>query len=147
MPIEGLTLNEAVEKMRGPVGTPITLTIVREGVEKPVRRHPHPRRHHGRSARESKGDVGYHPHHLVQRADLRRPARTTIDKIKAEIGADKLKGYVVDLRNNPGGLLDQAIAVSDAFLDRGEIVSTRGRHAEETQRYNARRATSPTACR
>jgi carboxyl-terminal processing protease len=56
----------------------------------------------------------------------------------SEIGADKLKGFIVDLRNNPGGLLDQAIAVSDAFLDRGEIVSTRGREADETQRYNAR---------
>jgi carboxyl-terminal processing protease len=60
-----------------------------------------------------------------------------IEKIEKEVGADKLKGYVIDLRNNPGGLLDQAIAVSDAFLDRGEIVSTRGRHAEETQRHNA----------
>jgi carboxyl-terminal processing protease len=56
----------------------------------------------------------------------------------AQIGADKLKGYVLDLRNNPGGLLDQAISVSDAFLEKGEIVSTRGRNAEETQRFNAR---------
>jgi C-terminal peptidase prc len=51
---------------------------------------------------------------------------------------DKLKGYIIDLRNNPGGLLDQAISVSDAFLEKGEIVSTRGRSAEETQRFNAR---------
>jgi carboxyl-terminal processing protease len=56
----------------------------------------------------------------------------------AQIPAEKLKGYVLDLRNNPGGLLDQAISVSDAFLERGEIVSTRGRNAEETQRFNAR---------
>src|SRR5204862_6241096 len=53
-------------------------------------------------------------------------------------GGDKFKGYVIDLRNNPGGLLDQAISVSDAFLEKGEIVSTRGRNAEETQRFNAR---------
>ena len=58
---------------------------------------------------------------------------------------DKVKGYILDLRNNPGGLLDQAIAVSDAFLDRGEIVSTSGRHADETQRFDARRAISPAA--
>jgi carboxyl-terminal processing protease len=64
--------------------------------------------------------------------------RTAIDKLSSEIGPDKLKGWVVDLRNNPGGLLDQAILVSDAFLDRGEIVSTRGRNAEETQRFNAK---------
>ncbi len=64
--------------------------------------------------------------------------RASIEKITTEIGADKLKGYVVDLRNNPGGLLDQAIMVSDAFLDRGEIVSTRSRNAEDTQRFNAK---------
>src|SRR6476659_289210 len=60
-----------------------------------------------------------------------------MDKIQADIGKDKVQGYIIALRNDPGGLLDQAIAVSDAFLDRGEIVSTRGRHADETQRYNA----------
>jgi carboxyl-terminal processing protease len=64
--------------------------------------------------------------------------KSAIDKLSNEIGQDKLKGYVIDLRNNPGGLLDQAILVSDAFLDRGEIVSTRGRNAEETQRFNAK---------
>jgi carboxyl-terminal processing protease len=64
--------------------------------------------------------------------------RTSIDKLTTEAGADKLKGFVIDLRNNPGGLLDQAIMVSDAFLDRGEIVSTRSRNADETQRFNAK---------
>ncbi len=68
----------------------------------------------------------------------------TTENLKRAIGdlsskaGDKLKGFVIDLRNNPGGLLEQAISVSDAFLDSGEIVSTRGRNAEETQRYNAR---------
>src|SRR5471030_1115600 len=64
--------------------------------------------------------------------------KKAIDDITAKISDDKLKGYVLDLRNNPGGLLDQAISVSDAFLEKGEIVSTRGRNAEETQRFNAR---------
>ena len=61
-----------------------------------------------------------------------------IDKIEADIPADELKGFVLDLRGNPGGLLDQAVLVSDAFLDKGEIVSTRGRHADEVQRFSAR---------
>src|SRR5881398_2605609 len=63
--------------------------------------------------------------------------RKAINELTTQTG-DKLKGFVIDLRNNPGGLLDQAISVSDAFLERGEIVSTRGRNAEETQRFNAR---------
>ena len=64
--------------------------------------------------------------------------KKAIADISAKISDDKLKGYVLDLRNNAGGLLDQAISVSDAFLQKGEIVSTRGRNAEETQRFNAR---------
>ena len=64
--------------------------------------------------------------------------KKAISELTSQIPADKLKGFIIDLRNNPGGLLDQAISVSDAFLDRGEIVSTRGRNVEETQRFNAR---------
>jgi carboxyl-terminal processing protease len=64
--------------------------------------------------------------------------KKAISEITGEVPNDKLRGYVIDLRNNPGGLLDQAISVSDAFLERGEIVSTRGRDPEETQRFNAR---------
>jgi carboxyl-terminal processing protease len=64
--------------------------------------------------------------------------KKAISNLTKQLGADKIKGFVVDLRNNPGGLLDQAISVSDAFLDKGEIVSTRGRNAGETQRFNAR---------
>jgi carboxyl-terminal processing protease len=64
--------------------------------------------------------------------------KKAITDITAKVSKDKLKGYILDLRNNPGGLLDQAISVSDAFLEKGEIVSTRGRNAEETQRFNAR---------
>ena len=64
--------------------------------------------------------------------------KKAISDLTGQLGAEKVKGFVVDLRNNPGGLLDQAISVSDAFLEKGEIVSTRGRNAEETQRFNAR---------
>src|SRR4029079_16841712 len=63
--------------------------------------------------------------------------KSQIDKLSTQIGADKVQGIVVDLRNDPGGLLDQAIAVSDAFMNEGEIVSTRGRRADEIQRFNA----------
>ncbi len=135
--IEGMTLNEAVEKMRGPINTPITLTIKRDNVEKPfdvelVREEI--TIHSVRSHEE--GDVGY-----VRISSFNEQTfdglKEAIDEIDTKVGKDKVKGYIIDLRNNPGGLLDQAIAVSDAFLDRGEIVSTRSRHAEETQRYNA----------
>src|SRR5208337_5465312 len=64
--------------------------------------------------------------------------KTAILKLQHEIPADKLKGYILDLRNNPGGLLDQSIQVADAFIDQGEIVSTRGRNAAETQHFDAR---------
>ena len=64
--------------------------------------------------------------------------KKAISDLNNQLGADKLKGFVLDLRNNPGGLLDQAISVSDAFLEKGEIVSTRGRNSDETQRFNAR---------
>ena len=63
--------------------------------------------------------------------------KKAISDLTSQLGSDKIKGFVIDLRNNPGGLLDQAISVSDVFLDKGEIVSTRGRNAEETQRFNA----------
>jgi carboxyl-terminal processing protease len=67
--------------------------------------------------------------------------QAAIEKIKAQVPADKLKGYVLDLRLNPGGLLDQAVSVSDTFLDRGEIVSTRGRDPKDISRFDAGRAT------
>ncbi len=132
----GLTLSEAVERMRGPVDTDIKLTIQRANAEpfdvtltravikiQSVRSRLH-------------GDVGY-----VRITSFSEQTATGLEdaiaKIKSEAG-DKLHGLVLDLRNNPGGLLDQAIAVSDAFLEKGEIVSTRGRHEDQAQRYNAR---------
>ncbi len=135
--VDGMTLNDAVEKMRGPVNTPIVLTIKRDNVDKPfdvklVREEITV--DSVRSHRE--GDIGY-----IRISSFNEQTfdglKTAIDSLDGAIGIDKEKGLVIDLRNNPGGLLDQAIAVSDAFLDHGEIVSTRGRHADETQRYNA----------
>jgi carboxyl-terminal processing protease len=88
-------------------------------------------------SREEGGDIGYL--RVTQfNEQTYEGLRTAIEKLSSDIGQDKLKGYVIDLRNNPGGLLDQAIMVSDAFLDRGEIVSTRGRNKDENQRFNAK---------
>lgn len=137
--VQGLTLNEAVEKMRGPVNTDIVVTLRREGRADPFDITITRDVIRIRSARwrEEGEDVGYI--RLTQFNEQTFDGlKQGIEEITKDIGEDKLKGYIVDLRNNPGGLLDQAIAVSDAFLDRGEIVSTRGREAEETQRYNAR---------
>ena len=138
-PVHGLTLNQAVEKMRGPVHTKIKLTIMRKGRDKPIDMiivRDLIRVKSVRSHNEG-NDVGYIriTQFNEQTADGVKKAIINLTK---QLGADKIKGFVVDLRNNPGGLLDQAISVSDAFLDEGEIVSTRGRNAEETQRFNAR---------
>ncbi|HSZ65182.1 MAG TPA: S41 family peptidase [Xanthobacteraceae bacterium] len=137
--VQGLTLNQAVDKMRGPVNTKIKLTIMRKGSDKPievsimrdvirvksVRSHPEGE------------DVGYI--RITQFNEQTTDGlKQAINDLNNSLGADKIKGYIVDLRNNPGGLLDQAISVSDTFLDKGEIVSTRGRNPEETQRFNAR---------
>jgi carboxyl-terminal processing protease len=137
--VQGLTLNQAVEKMRGLVNTKINLKIMRKGAEKPldiaiVRDVIRVR---SVRSRVEGDDIGYIriSQFNEQTTDGLRKALTDIS---TQVGNDKLKGYVIDLRNNPGGLLDQAISVSDAFLERGEIVSTRGRDAEETQRFNAK---------
>jgi carboxyl-terminal processing protease len=136
--ILGLTLQDAVEKMRGPVNSPITLTVVRKGVDDPfdvkvVRDviHINPVKYDVEG-----GDIGYiriTTFNEQTTANLQK----AIEDLKKQLGPN-LKGYVIDLRNNPGGLLDQAISVSDAFLDQGAIVLTRGRNLEETQRSNAR---------
>lgn len=135
--IQGLTLEEAVEKMRGPVNTPITLTIIRKGQNDPfevkivrdvVRINP--------VRFNTEDDVGYIRVKTFSEQTFDE-LKKGVDELKKEIGP-RLKGYVVDLRNNPGGLLDQAIAVSDAFMEKGAIVITRGRNLEETQRSNAR---------
>jgi carboxyl-terminal processing protease len=136
-PVQGLTLNQAVEKMRGPVNTKIKLKIIRKGQDKPLDITLTRENIHVRSvrARTEGGDVGY--------IRITTFNEQTTEGLKKEIAnqqnalGDKLKGFIIDLRNNPGGLLEEAVTVSDAFLERGEIVSTRGRNAEETQRRSA----------
>ncbi|HEU4518554.1 MAG TPA: S41 family peptidase [Microvirga sp.] len=138
-PVQGLNLNQAVDKMRGPVNSSVMLRIQRKEAKDPVevKLTRETIRIRPVRARLEGGDI------VVLRVtqfneQTFENLRSNIDKLTSEAGADKVKGYVVDLRNNPGGLLDQAIMVSDAFLDRGEIVSTRSRNAEETQRFNAK---------
>ncbi|MEM7684067.1 MAG: S41 family peptidase, partial [Pseudomonadota bacterium] len=134
----GLTLAEAVEKMRGPVGSDIIITISREGAEEPFDVTITRAVIKIRAVRaRAEGDVA-----VLRITTFNEQTydnlETAIEKMKDEIGEDKLQGYIVDLRNNPGGLLSQAIAVSDAFLETGEIVSTRGRDLNEADRVNAK---------
>ncbi len=135
--VHGLSLAQAVEKMRGKVGTRIKLRVRRKGVDdfdvtitravvkiRSVRSH-------------MDGFVGYLriTSFSSQASD---EVRKAIEKFKEEVGG-KLKGVIIDLRNNPGGLLDQAVKISDMFLEQGEIVSTRSRLAKDTSRFNARK--------
>ncbi|MBB6465498.1 S41 family peptidase [Aminobacter carboxidus] len=136
--VRGLTLNDAVEKMRGLINTPIKLTILREGADKPIELSIM------RDVIKVKAvkfrvdnDVGY----LKVTSFTEKTfddLQNAIVTIKKQIPAEKLKGFVLDLRLNPGGLLDQAVSVSDTFLDRGEIVSTRGRDPKDITRFDSR---------
>jgi len=136
--VQGIPLNEAVDKMRGKVNSGITLTIKREGKDpfdvKVVRDVIKVKS--VKSDLEGKDeDVGY-----IRISSFTEQTQDGLEAAIRDIrkkAGPKLKGYVVDLRNNPGGLLDQAISVSDTFLEKGEVVSTRGRNADETQRFNA----------
>lgn len=134
--VMGLTLSEAVEKMRGRVGTKIVLTVAREEQEPfdvtitrdiiKIKSVKH----------DLYDDVGYiRITSFNEQTDV--GLNRAVKEINTQAKGKKLKGYVLDLRNNPGGLLDQAIAVSDAFLEQGEIVSTRGRDANQADRANA----------
>ncbi len=135
--VTGMSLSEAVEKMRGPVDSKIKLTLARKGKDQPfdvtltravikispVRSH-------------AEGDVGY-----VRLSSFSEQSgtavRDAVEALKKKLGKN-MRGLVLDLRNDPGGLLDQAVAVADAFIDKGEIVSTRGRRPDSIQRFNAR---------
>lgn len=134
----GLTLNDAVEIMRGPVGEEIVLTIFREGVDEPfdvtivrdiIKLTAVKVRTEGRAI-------------VVRITSFTEKTYSNLfegiaEEVEANGGVDNIDGFVLDLRNNPGGLLSQAISVSDAFLDAGEIVSTRGRYEEDSDRFNA----------
>jgi carboxyl-terminal processing protease len=135
--IQGMPLNEAVERMRGPADSKVTLTVLRSGEKKPLEIVLTRAVIRVESVKyERKGDVGYiRITSFSEKTDS--GVKTAVSNLKKQVG-NGLKGYVIDLRNDPGGLLDQAIAVSDDFLTGGEVVSTRGRKPEDTQRYNAR---------
>ena len=135
--IAGITLEQAVDKMRGAVNTPIIVTLVRKGRAEPfdvkivrevIRINPVKSRLEGGViyAKISSFSEQTHANLVKQVADLKSKAGKTV------------KGYIIDLRNDPGGLLDQAIEVSDDFLDRGAIVLTKGRNIEEAQRATAK---------
>src|SRR5262249_20533173 len=136
-PVSGMTLSQAVDKMRGPVDSDITLTIQR-GDKEPfdVKLTRAVIKIQSVRARLESKDIAY-----IAITSFSKQTDASLEnefkKLKEQANG-KLAGLVLDLRNNPGGLLDQAVAVSDAFLDKGEIVSTRGRHPEDAQRYNAR---------
>ena len=135
-PIQGMALDDAVQKMRGAPGSKVTLTILRQGAKKPfdvaltraiiqvdnVKYH-------------REGDIGY-----IRLSAFNEESTSGVDHaihdLRKQIGPG-LKGYVLDLRNNPGGLLDQAVSVASEFVPSGEIVSTRGRHPDDTTHYNA----------
>ena len=136
----GMSLDEAVKVMRGPVGSEIILTIFRETVEEPydvtiirdtiklvVVRH------------RLEGDTGYVRLSTFNDQTYKGLEKAVKSMIKEAGGIKNINGFVLDLRNNPGGLLSQAIKVSDAFLDKGEIVSTRSKHKGEGDRFNAMR--------
>jgi carboxyl-terminal processing protease len=135
--IYGTSLQEAVDKMRGPPGSSIKLTVVREGATKPLDFTLKREIIQIKPVKfETRGNVGVIRISTFnkQTGDATKAAVTSIEK---QLGAN-VAGYVIDLRSNPGGLLDQAIDVSDVFLDKGEIVSQRGRTKNDIQRYYAR---------
>jgi len=135
--VQGKTLMEAVKMMRGPVGSEIKLTIRRVGkkqaIDKIIKREIIQIR--SVDAKIIKKDIGY----LRLKSFNKNSSKQLIDKIKKFEQQNKPKGYILDLRNNPGGLLTQAINVTDFFLDDGEIVSTKGRKIFENRRFFAKK--------
>jgi carboxyl-terminal processing protease len=136
--VQGLTLEQAVNKMKGPINTKTRLKIIRKESEPPIELsivreiiRVHPVAHHVEG-----GNIGY-----IRISSFNEQTtdelRKAVADISRQVPQEKLAGYVVDLRNNPGGLLDQAVSVSSTFMARGEVVSTRGRTPEETQRFTA----------
>jgi carboxyl-terminal processing protease len=138
VPVRGLNLYEALEKTHGQVNTRVRLTIMRGGQDKPVELTIVRNSFSYRSIRTRKEgeDIGY-----IRISSFNEGTQRfgkAIDELSIQMSPDKLRGYVLDLRNNPGGLLDQAISVADAFLEEGEIGSVRGRKLEQIEHFNAR---------
>jgi carboxyl-terminal processing protease len=134
-----MTLDQAVDKMRGPISSAVTLKVAR-GPKKDLKEFKITRaiiEVQSVRGHVEDGDVGYI--RITQFTEKTASGlHATLDKLKSDIPADKLKGYILDLRNNPGGLLDQSIEVVNSFIDKGEIVSTRGRSPDDAQRFSAR---------
>ncbi len=135
--VQGLSLNDAVDQMRGAPNSTIRLTLKREGVDKPFELSMQREVIKVQVVKSRlDGDIGYiRLSQFTEQSDS--GVRHAIDQLKQQSG-DRLRGIVLDLRNNPGGLLDQAVAVSNDFLNQGEIVSTKARHAEDSQRWDAK---------
>ena len=136
--VMGLSLNDAVDRMRGPPNSKITLTIKRQNVDKPVEVSLIRETIHIQvvKSRMEPGDIGYvRLSQFTEQADS--ALKQAVRNLKQQAGGH-LRGLVFDLRNDPGGLLDQAVAVSSDFINQGEIVSTRARHAEDSQRWDAK---------
>ncbi len=136
--VMGLTLTEAVSKMKGEIGTDIVMTVIRKGEKAPLEITLTRDTITIKSVRHRlEGEVGY-----IRISSFTEKTESglleALDKIKEELG-DNLQGVVLDLRNNPGGLLNQSIAVSSTFLERGEVVSTRTRNDDHVQRFPARK--------
>jgi carboxyl-terminal processing protease len=138
--VQGLSLQDAVDKMRGPPNSKITLTIKREGVDKPIEVSMLREIIHIQvvKSRMEPDNIGYvRLSQFTEQAD--QGLKQAVRSLKQQSGG-KLKALILDLRNNPGGLLDQAVAISGDFVNQGEIVSTRARHAEDAQRWDAKGA-------
>ncbi|GAB4148720.1 MAG: S41 family peptidase [Sphingomonadales bacterium] len=136
-PVQGLSQMEAIKRMRGPAGTPIVITVMREGVDEPFDIRIIRDIIKVRSVRhEIHDDVGYIRISTFNR-QTSEGLRDSLQALRQELGS-RMTGLVLDLRANPGGLLDQAVEVSDAFLEHGEIVSTRSRNKANVERYTAR---------
>jgi carboxyl-terminal processing protease len=135
--VMGMTLQEAVDKMRGPVGTSVKITLLREGLKEPLPVTIRRDLIKIQSVRSRTEDDVVYLRVTSFSENTADNVKAAYEKEKKAIGA-KLKGVVLDLRNNPGGLLDQAIDIADAFLDHGEIVSTRSRKPEDSRRYSAK---------
>jgi carboxyl-terminal processing protease len=136
--VMGMSLSDAVDKMRGKPGSEIILTIVRKGAKEPLKLRLVRDIIQVQSVKShvENGNVGYI--RITSFTSQTSPGlKKAFEDIKKGVGDKPLVGYVLDLRNNPGGLLDEAISVSDAFLDKGEIVSTRGRNPDDMRRDNA----------
>ena len=138
--VQGLSLQDAVDQMRGLPNSKITLTIKREGVDKPVDISTMREIIHIQVVKQrmEPGDIGYiRLSQFTEQADA--GIKAAMKTLKQQSGG-KMKAVILDLRNNPGGLLDQAVAVSGDFVNQGEIVSTRARHTEDAQRWDAKGA-------